>query len=136
MNNLPGNSLVLVDDDPIILKSASLMLKKKGYQVNAFNSPDVVLQFIAADPTSVDLVITDQMMPEMTGLDLAKELREIAPDIPIVILTGFYEAVLEAEDAKANVDAVHAKPMVVSEVEETIASLIQPDDELVSYDFI
>jgi DNA-binding NtrC family response regulator len=58
------------------------------------------LREFADDPQQYDLVITDQTMPQMTGIELAKELLTIRPDLPVVLCTGFSQE-MSPEDAKA-----------------------------------
>jgi CheY-like chemotaxis protein len=97
VQKVPGGKerILLVDDEPDILKVMQITLRKLGYQVEAFASPSEVLSIFSIDPDEYDLVITDMTMPDMTGDKLAKELIDIRPDIPIILCTGYLERISE-----------------------------------------
>jgi YesN/AraC family two-component response regulator len=78
------------------------------------------LELFKIQPDRFDLVITDQTMPHMAGVDLAKELMRIRPDIPIILCTGFSE-VISAEEAKAlGIREFLMKPFATRMLAETI----------------
>jgi CheY-like chemotaxis protein len=87
---LPGNneSLLLVDDEPHVVKVMEEGLKRLGYRVTAFESSAAAWEAFARQPQEFDLVITDHTMPEMTGLQLALQIRLLNPKVPVVICTG------------------------------------------------
>jgi YesN/AraC family two-component response regulator len=76
------------------------------------------------DPTRFDLVITDQTMPEMTGVELAKEVLAIRPDMPIIMCTGF-SYVVDADKARAaGIKAFAMKPLTKREIARTIRKVL------------
>lgn len=80
-----------------------------------------------AKPDEFDLVITDMTMPNMTGVDLAPRLREIRPDIPIIICTGF-STKIDNQKAKAfGIRGYVMKPVVMSEVAKKIREVMDKD---------
>jgi PAS domain S-box-containing protein len=81
--------ILLVDDDENLLFSIDLLLRQLGYTVVAKSKPRQALELFQADPAVFDLVITDQAMPEMNGIELASQLAQIRPDIPIILCTGY-----------------------------------------------
>ena len=90
---LPCNSkgrerILLVDDETELLDLVRLSLEPLGYQVAAHNLPEAALSAFMASPQAFDLVLTDQSMPRLSGLQLAARLREVRPDLPIVLCTG------------------------------------------------
>ncbi|MDY6971931.1 MAG: response regulator [Thermodesulfobacteriota bacterium] len=93
-------SILLVDDEAPIIRMVNQMLERLGYFVTARTSSIEALETFRLKPDSFDLVITDQTMPNMNGTDLAQKLLEIKPDIPVILCTGFSEAITE-EKAKA-----------------------------------
>ena len=112
-----GNeTILLVDDEKSLVDVGRQMLERLGYTVVFTSSSMEALEVFRARPDGFDLVFTDQSMPKMTGLELAGELMRIRPDIPIILCTGFSEAV-NAEQAKAAgiVDFI-MKPVVVNEM--------------------
>jgi signal transduction histidine kinase len=82
--------VLLVDDDPLVLESVATMLEELGHQVTAVTSGQKALDKLRSG-LHADVVITDQAMPDMTGLKLAAELKGLWPDLPIVLATGFGE---------------------------------------------
>jgi len=81
--------ILLVDDEADLLDVVRQTLEPLGYQVSAYDRPEAALDAFLACPQSFDLVLTDQIMPRLTGLQLATRLREVRPDLPVVLCTGF-----------------------------------------------
>jgi CheY-like chemotaxis protein len=81
--------ILLVDDETDLLDLMRLTLEPLGYQVSTHSLPEDALKDFQASPQSFDLVLTDQSMPKLTGIQLAARLRELRPDLPIVLCTGF-----------------------------------------------
>jgi PAS domain S-box-containing protein len=92
--------ILFVDDDEQIVNVVQQILERLGYHVAARTSSVEALEAFQAQPEKFDLVITDMTMPNMIGTELAKRLIDIRPDIPIILCTGFSEAISE-EKAKA-----------------------------------
>jgi len=85
-----GMSVLLVDDDMLVLSSTAPMLEDLGYDVvTASSGAEAIERFRSG--TRIDLVITDQAMPGMTGTQLAEALRVVRPDLPILVATGYAE---------------------------------------------
>ena len=92
--------ILLVDDEISVVEVMREGLERLGYQVTATSSSNEAFQLFRANPSGFDLVITDQTMPNLTGVDLARQLFTIRPDIPVILCTGF-SAVVDAEEALA-----------------------------------
>ncbi len=93
--------LLVVDDDPGVRRSISKLLASLGYSIaSAADGADALAQVEALDPSAFDLVLTDLDMPNMTGTELAAQLREGAPTLPIIFMSGnLGSAALRAEIA-------------------------------------
>ncbi|MCK5227059.1 MAG: response regulator, partial [Desulfobulbaceae bacterium] len=91
--------ILAVDDEEGIIELLKNMLKSLGYEVTAETSSEKTLEVFRTSPDSFDLIITDQTMPHLTGAELAKEILQIRPDIPIILCTG-YSAMISEEKAK------------------------------------
>ncbi len=88
---LTGTEHVLfVDDDAHMIYSGQKMLSRLGYQVTAAENARKALSLFQADPDRFDLVITDRVMPGGTGVELAHDIRQIRPNIPIILCSGFF----------------------------------------------
>jgi signal transduction histidine kinase len=83
-------TVLLVDDDPMVLAGTSAILEELGHRVVAAASAAPALDVIRSD-APVDLVITDHAMPGMTGAELAQHIRDLRPDLPIILATGYAE---------------------------------------------
>jgi len=85
-----SRTVLLVDDDELVLSSAAAIIEDLGYRVIAVDSGEAALKIIdsAAD---IDVLMTDQAMPEMTGLQLAKATAEKRPHLPVILASGFAE---------------------------------------------
>jgi len=81
--------ILLVDDDEDLLFSVTLMLQKLGYNVTSQNDPIKALELFRLAPHSFDLVITDQAMPNLNGIQLAEDIAALRPGLPIILCTGF-----------------------------------------------
>jgi PAS domain S-box-containing protein len=92
--------ILFVDDEPVITEMMRRSLGSLGYVVTPFSNSVEALKAYQKNPDHFDLVITDMTMPEMTGIDLTKKLLAIQPDLPVILCTGFSEAI-DKEKAKA-----------------------------------
>ena len=100
------------------------ILAELGYEVTSRTSSREALALFRVDPSRFDLVITDQTMPEMTGIELAKEILAIRPDMPVIMCTGFSHLV-DAESAKAaGIKAFAMKPLTKREIARTIRKVL------------
>jgi CheY-like chemotaxis protein len=85
-----GNEKILfVDDEESLVAIGAQMLRLLGYQVTAKTSSLDAFETFKRNPGNFDLVISDQIMPNMSGAELAAELLKIRPDIPIILCTGY-----------------------------------------------
>ncbi len=82
--------ILAVDDDRLVLMNTRMVLEELGHRVFESGSGSRALELFAEHP-DFDLVITDQAMPQITGVQLAKTIRELSPEIPIIIATGYSE---------------------------------------------
>ncbi|WP_285423705.1 MULTISPECIES: PAS domain-containing sensor histidine kinase [unclassified Pseudomonas] len=80
--------VLFVDDDPLVLMSTKAMIEDLGHQVVTANSGDEALTAIS-DHVDLDLVITDHIMPNMTGTELAQHIARLDPALPVIIASGF-----------------------------------------------
>jgi len=87
--------ILFVDDEEVIVKLGRQRLKRLGYKIETAISPIEALKLFRSQPDQFDLVITDMMMPKMTGDKLVKEILNIRSDIPIILCTGFSEKIDE-----------------------------------------
>ncbi len=125
-NGIPrGHEHVLfVDDEIIILETMKAILLELGYDVDTRTSAVEALELLRKEPERYDLIVTDQGMPGMTGVQFAKALKKIRIDIPIVLCTGFSEVVSEEEAAALGIRGFLMKPVLIGNLAETIRSVL------------
>jgi PAS domain S-box-containing protein len=88
-NGTQGARILYVDDEESQVFLAKRFLEKVGYRVMGYTEPMEALQVFLAEPNAFDLVITDNNMPHMTGLDLAKQVLQKRPEIPLLLISGY-----------------------------------------------
>lgn len=103
----------------MILSFGRQMLSRLGYRVSTHTAGADALASFRAAPHDYDLVITDQSMPRMTGLELIEELRHLRPDLPVILTSGF--ARKATSTTEAHVTAFLSKPFSKQIMAETVA---------------
>jgi CheY-like chemotaxis protein len=84
-----GERVAYVDDDEVVQLMVERVLARAGFKVDSFSDPHALLVAVREAPACFDLLVTDYSMPGMNGLQVAHEVRQRCPDIPIIIATGF-----------------------------------------------
>jgi CheY-like chemotaxis protein len=116
--------ILFIDDEKAMVDTIQPMIERLGYKVTARTSSIEALEAFRANPDRFDLVITDFTMPNMTGMELAKELLKLRSDILIILCTGYSEHINE-EKAKGNgIRAFIMKPVVLNEISNTIRKVL------------
>jgi nitrogen-specific signal transduction histidine kinase/ActR/RegA family two-component response regulator len=120
-----GNERVLfVDDEEALAEMGKDLLADLGYNVVSRTSSRDALTLLKLDPSRFDLVITDQTMPDMTGIELAKEILAFRADMPVILCTGFSHTV-DAEVARtAGIKAFVMKPLTKKEIARTVRTVL------------
>jgi CheY-like chemotaxis protein len=118
-----GRRILYVDDDEAIVFLMTRSLERQGYRVRAYTDPHDALAAVRAQPAEFDLVVTDYNMPGMSGLDLARALREVRADLPVALASGYITEELRAQAPGAGVMELIYKPNTADELFEAIARL-------------
>jgi PAS domain S-box-containing protein len=116
-------TILLVDDDPLIAMSMVDMLEDLGHSVIEAGSPQQALSILESD-AHLDLLITDYAMPQMTGGELAVRAKELRPDLPILLATGYADM---PPDAKIELPRI-TKPYNQAFLAEQLALLLRTRD--------
>ncbi|MDH3643087.1 MAG: ATP-binding protein [Gammaproteobacteria bacterium] len=114
-----GGVVMLVDDEDSVLRVTSELLSSQGYDVTTFNDPTRAINELGGNPKKYEVLVTDHNMPEMTGAQLAAAARQIRPDIPIILITGFASA---AASELEGIDHTLMKPVSGRELSLVIQS--------------
>ena len=95
-----------------------------GYQVETRTSPVEAIEAVRGNPQKYDLVITDMTMPQMTGYNLAKQLMEMRPSLPIILCTGFSDQINEEKARSAGMLAFLLKPLLFHDLANTLRNVL------------
>jgi CheY-like chemotaxis protein len=115
-----------IDDEAALVQVFTRMLERMGHcAVDGFTHAEQAVEAFRADPTRVSLVVTDFSMPGMSGLDVARELLTIRPDIRIVLISGYVDAELVASARELGIEHVAYKANTVKELCETVQRLLR-----------
>lgn len=121
-----GNERILfVDDEEVLVEMGRTMLERMGYKVTGITDSRAALDTFTRQPEQFDLVITDQTMPGMTGMELARAIFQIRPEMPVILCTGYSNLVTE-ESALANgIRAFALKPLIKKDLAHLIRNTLE-----------
>jgi len=118
----PGDgSILVVDDEPALVELMEVMLARAGYDVVGFTNPAEALEAFRQEPWSFRGVVSDNAMPEMTGLMLTEKLIELRADVPIVLCSGNREGLNDGETCPASGVTFFQKPVAWAELLAAVA---------------
>ena len=115
-----GEHVLYVDDEPQLVQVGQRRLERLGYTVTTATDGRAALKVFSDRPADFDIVVADHLMPRMTGLDLARELIRIRPEIRIILLTGFIEDLPVADIQESGVPYCIKKPVTTDELARTV----------------
>jgi PAS domain S-box-containing protein len=121
-----GETVMIVDDEGMLVALAEEMLAGLGYEPVGYQSSSAALQAFRANPRRFDLVLTDEAMPDLVGTELAREIRLIRPEVPIILMSGHGGATLENRAAAMGVNEVLHKPLQRADLAESLARALVP----------
>jgi PAS domain S-box-containing protein len=116
-----GERVLYVDDEPAMLLVVEALLQRCGYEVTALDDPRAALEVLRERAGDFDLVISDFNMPQLTGMDLARECAAIRPDLPVLITSGHITEELRETASELGVRGVLQKEYTV----ERLAAMVQ-----------
>jgi len=118
-------SILVVDDETILVDTLKRALTDYGCRVVGATRIDEAMAAFEQDPDAFDLVIADQVMPESSGLSLARKLKGLRPELPVVLCTGFSQEISREELASAGVRKVLKKPVVTAQLLDVVTRLLK-----------
>ena len=116
--------ILFVDDEDLIKEMGYDLLVSLGYRVTSTTSSLEALKILQENPDSIDLLITDQTMPNMNGLELVQEIRKINSELPIILCTGFSSKVNDEKVAELGIKALCYKPLTKRDIAEKIREVL------------
>jgi CheY-like chemotaxis protein len=120
-----GQRKLYVEDETLLARVGLRRLELLGYQASIAAEGSQALSRIQAQPKMFGLVITDYWMPGMTGLDLARDIHKLRPDLPIILLTGFLDELTPDTLERCGIRKVINKPATTQEIATAVHSVFQ-----------
>gem|GEM_PF-3353320 len=116
--------VLLVDDEEPICRIGAELLERLGFSPSVFERPADALEAFRADPAGFCAVISDLTMPEMTGLELARQIRGIRPAVPIILTSGYLHLDAQQKARESGVNCVINKPFEMKEMASQIREIL------------
>jgi CheY-like chemotaxis protein len=126
-NAAPGNRprILFVDDEPLLTRLGEEFLRRLGYDPVTATSPvDALVKFRAG---TFDAVVTDLTMPHMSGIELARAVQEIQPQIPVVLTTAFHQKLEGKNPLDLGFAALLPKPYNIHALRDVLQRALKPD---------
>jgi signal transduction histidine kinase/CheY-like chemotaxis protein len=120
-------SILVVDDEDLLIEMSKQRLERLGYTIVGSTSSVEALEAFRDEPNKFDLVVTDYTMPHMTGLELARELLRIRPDLSIIMCSGLNEPVPTEKIREAGIQEFFVKPIGKNEFAQIIRRVLDRD---------
>jgi two-component system response regulator GlrR len=120
--NLRMKNLLLIDDDPGVLRALTLLLKAFGYTVEAFTSPLDAIAYLRA-PNRIEIVLSDLRMPGLSGEDVLKQVRAEFVALPVIIMSGHATAEDMARLKSLGSNAFIPKPFTPAQLMAAMADI-------------
>jgi two-component system cell cycle sensor histidine kinase/response regulator CckA len=92
--NPNGRLVLVVDDEPGIVRAITSALARAGFRATVAENGKAGLEAFLAEPNSIDLVLTDAVMPMMHGITMVREIRQVRPDIPVLFMSAYPQKVV------------------------------------------
>ena len=118
-----GRHVLYLDDEEAIIFLMTRLLERKGFRVSGYTDQRAALDAVRANPGEFDLAVTDYNMPGMSGLDVAQELKEIRPDLPVVLASGYITEELRAQAPGVGIRELIYKPNTVDDLCDAVVRL-------------
>jgi len=118
-----GQTLMVVDDEPALVELAEELLAELGYEPIGYTDPKAALEALRSEPDRYDALLTDEVMPALTGTQLTEALRAFVPQLPVLLVSGYGGPQLAARAAAVGVTRVLAKPLQRGELAQALDQL-------------
>ena len=123
-----GQKILLLDDEPAVTVPFQRLLQRLGYEVTICNSAREAVGFVRENSARFDLVITALTMPEMSGLELARQLHDLRPDLPVILSSGFTPDLNREELRAAGICELLEKPVTMTALQDVLQrTLVKPE---------
>ena len=122
-----GEIVFIVDDEDTVASFTKFALENKGYRAATVDTAAQCLEALRADPTACAVLVTDQTMPGMTGTELAGKVREFAPQMPIIVMSGYFLKIPPEDIAQIGHVELLGKPFTTDELAWMVHRALHPE---------
>ncbi|HYP18416.1 MAG TPA: response regulator, partial [Opitutus sp.] len=122
-----GEVVFIVDDEDTVASFTKFALENKGYRAATIDTAAQCLEALRADPNACAVLVTDQTMPGMTGTELAGKVREFAPKLPIIVMSGYFLKIPPQDIAQIGHVELLGKPFTTDELAWMVHRALHPD---------
>jgi CheY-like chemotaxis protein len=117
--------ILFIDDEKMLAEMGKIMLERLGYGVTVCTGSMEALAVFQEQPERFDAVITDQTMPGLTGVELARRMLQVRPDIPIILCTGYSNLVNEDQAKTLGIKGFIMKPMAKKDIAQLLRKVLE-----------
>lgn len=117
--------VLIVDDEPGVAEFLAELMRGRQHKVTAFTDGIAALEYFDEKCAEIDLVILDQMMPDVTGIALATEMLSRIPDLPIMLCTGDEQTIADQEMGKLKIKHFVRKPIDINELMQQVIAILE-----------
>jgi PAS domain S-box-containing protein len=124
ISQLGNEHILLIDDEEILAEMGKTMLERLGYRITVRRNSLEALNTFQSQPDQFDLVITDQTMPGMTGMDMARRMLQIRPGMPIILCTGYSSLISEDKAKSYGIKGFAMKPLSKKDIAKLVREVL------------
>jgi two-component system, cell cycle sensor histidine kinase and response regulator CckA len=124
-----GRRILYLDDDEALVSLTVKLLKRNGYHAVGYTEPKQALAVFHANPAQFDLLVTDYSMPGTSGIQVVKQIKQLRPDLPVILASGYVTEDLKQSAREAGVRHVISKPQTVTELCEIVQRTLAETSE-------
>jgi PAS domain S-box-containing protein len=124
-----GQHIMYIDDERALGSAMERILVLLGYRCTIYTDPHVALDALRSNPSQFDAVISDVIMPKLSGIDIAREISAISPSVPVVLTSGRIDQDMETLADRKNVKAWLSKPATLEEIGSALAIMLRNNAE-------
>jgi CheY-like chemotaxis protein len=118
--------VLFIDDDPALVRLGTLRLTRLGFEVTGCESAEEALELFRDHPVDFDVVVTDLSMPGMSGMELARQLLGLRPELPILLVSGQFRPEDSAEALRIGIRHTIPKSEALEQIPACLSALFRP----------
>ena len=122
-----GEAIFIVDDEDTVATFTKYALENKGYRASTLDTATLCLEALRANPGACSVLVTDQTMPGMTGTELAGKVREFAPHLPIIVMSGYFLKIPPQDIERLGHVELLGKPFTTDELAWMVHRALHPE---------